>query len=72
MAVVFSVESELWGEEPGVAIVLSHSAPPGLTPEAMMGVVRSQIRAAELAAFKRPVVVLLVEDSDLPRTATHK
>jgi len=72
VAVVFSVESELWGEEPGVAIVLSHAAPPDLTPDAIMGVVRSQIRAAELAPYKRPVVVLLVEDSDLPRTATHK
>lgn len=72
VAVVFSVESELWGEEPGVAIVLSHAAPANVTPDAMMAVVRSQIRAAELAPFKRPVVVLLVEDSDLPRTATHK
>ena len=72
VAVVFSVESELWGEEPGVAIVLSHEAPPGLSSDALMGIVRTQVRAAGLAPFKRPVVAMVVNDADLPRTTTHK
>lgn len=74
LAVCFVVESELWGEEPGVAIVLSPAAPTDLDPQGrvLMNAIREQIKTAGLAPYKVPAVVRIVQDSELPKTSTRK
>ena len=70
VAVVFGVESPLWGEEVGVAIVLKDDV---TNIDASLRSIREMTTASkELSRFENPAYWKIVKDDDLPKTSTKK
>ena len=70
VAVVFGVESLLWGEEVGIAIVLIDGV---MDADASLRSIREMTMASkELSRFENPAYWKIVKDDDLPKTSTKK
>ncbi len=71
-ALCFPVPSELYGEEVGCAVVLASSAAGKVTQAEVVRELRDLLRGQSLATFKVPTHWTLVEDEQLPKTASRK
>ncbi|GLS26381.1 AMP-binding protein [Marinibactrum halimedae] len=71
-AVCFSVPSDLYGEEVGCALVLESTTSSKITQAELVQDLRQLLREKKLASFKIPSVWRLVDNNDLPRTASKK
>jgi len=71
LAVVFSVPSKAWGEEVGVAMVLSPNTPETHTDKEVEDSLR-KFCAEYLERYKIPTHYRVVQDEDLPKTNTRK
>jgi acyl-CoA synthetase (AMP-forming)/AMP-acid ligase II len=70
VAVVFGVESPLWGEEVGIAIVLKDGVD---DIDASLRSIREMTTSSkELSRFEHPAYWKIVKDDDLPKTSTKK
>lgn len=72
MPVCFAVESKLYGEEVGCAIVLSSDAPEKVEEREVIIALRKWLKDAELAPLKWPTKWIVCDDSQLPKTKTKK
>jgi acyl-CoA synthetase (AMP-forming)/AMP-acid ligase II len=70
VAVVFGVESPLWGEEVGIAIVLKDGVDD--IDASLRSIREMTISSKELSRFEHPAYWKIVKDDDLPKTSTKK
>ena len=71
-AVCFSVPSDLYGEEVGIALVVKPASAGKISHRDAVQDMRDLLRKRGLAAYKFPTHVKLVAEDDLPKTASKK
>ena len=69
VAVCFAVPSELYGEEVGLALVLSDTAPSDVKQSE---VIKNILKAKNLSSIKFPTKWKIVSDNELPKTKSNK
>jgi acyl-CoA synthetase (AMP-forming)/AMP-acid ligase II len=72
IAICFAVPSQLYGEEAGIAIVLSANSPADATLERMIKELRVFLQKKDVSPLKWPTKWKIVEDEELPKTKTKK
>lgn len=72
LSIVFPVQSTIFGEEVGAAIVLSPTAPSDLSLEELIRTLKSHAVVNGLVGSKHPSVWQIVQDADLPKTKSNK
>ena len=72
IAICFAVPSQIYGEEAGVAIVLSPNAPTDVTTNALIKEMRMFLQKKDVSPLKWPTKWKIVQDDDLPKTKTKK
>ncbi len=71
-AVCFAVPSQLYGEEAGVAIVLSQNSPSDVTQDEVIKEMRMFLQKQDISPLKWPTKWKVVEDDELLKTKTKK
>ena len=72
IAVCFAVSSQVYGEEVGLAIVLSSVAPGDATLDDVIREMRGHLQDKNVSPMKWPTKWKLVEDEELPKTKSKK
>jgi acyl-CoA synthetase (AMP-forming)/AMP-acid ligase II len=72
VAVCFAVPSQVYGEEAGVAIVLSPNAPNKVPLDELVKEMRLFMKKKDVSPLKWPTKWKIVEDDELPKTKTKK
>ena len=72
VAVCFAVPSQVYGEEAGVAIVLSPHTPNKVSADELVKEMRLLLKKKDVNPLKWPTKWKIVEDDELPKTKTNK
>lgn len=72
VAVCFAVPSDLYGEEVGLALVLSDAAPSGAKQSEVVKNIRDFLKAKNVSSIKFPTKWKIVSDNELPKTKSNK
>lgn len=68
----FAVPSKLYGEEVGLALVLSSAAPSGVEENAVLKEMRDFLKMRNVSPMKWPTKWKVVADEELPKTKSKK
>eukprot|EP00594_Rhizosolenia_setigera_P007038 CAMPEP_0178952316 /NCGR_PEP_ID=MMETSP0789-20121207/7736_1 /TAXON_ID=3005 /ORGANISM="Rhizosolenia setigera, Strain CCMP 1694" /LENGTH=1269 /DNA_ID=CAMNT_0020633331 /DNA_START=617 /DNA_END=4426 /DNA_ORIENTATION=- len=72
IAVCFSVPSKIYGEEVGLALILSNEAPTGVAEGDVIKGMKDYLSMREVSPFKWPTKWKIVVDDELPKTKSKK
>jgi len=72
ISICFAVPSNLYGEEVGLALVITETAPSGISEEQVIQAIRDKFEEKDLPPYKWPTKYKIVKKDKLPKTKTNK